>query len=572
MRYELAGALPGDRIGTTVARAGDVGSGTGVKDGVADFLIGAPDAGGGSGYVYLVFGDAGLDEQAPTTIDLDESQHCLDATRCGVIFIGESPGDGAGASIAYAGDINNDGNDDLAIGAPYADANGADSGKVYLIYGPLGPGTINLADVGSVPQGATTEGLVLNGESAGDRCGSSISWWEDNEEDGIDDLLIGAPDATVNDEYGDPMQDAGLVYAIHGGLGNLDDTTTPGVIEMGRLANGQADQVHGTVFLGRRAHGRIGRSVTGAVDVDGDGEDDVIFGGKNEAWWVPGDGPKGTTISSRTGGPSNFARALRTPDGTNVVATFGASAFVPGDDGDVGGLEVGPAGDVNNDGVEDFVVGAPLADPDGRVDAGKVYLVYGSPGMGAEEIALSSIGLTEPGLSVEGLETGDELGASVGGGADLNADGVDDGLVGAPFADSLPGTPTDAGETYVLSPVSPNEVVQLLLSRTGADTLLEWTITDRALAYNVYRGELSLVGAAVPLRTSDFCATAGACQLACGIDTDANTNGLPDTTDAASPPPSDGYIYLVTGKNLTGEGPLGPAGVQPIRFNDSQCP
>ena len=391
--------------------------------------------------------------------------------------------------------------------------------------------------------------------------------------DHTDDLLIGAPEANVNDEFGTTMTRAGLVYAIHGGVSNLNDAATPGVIDLSRLANGLLDEVAGTVFMGSRSEHHIGRSVTGAVDVNGDGEDDVIIGAHNEAWVIPGKGPKGTTIGTPTGGPRTIETpiALRTGGESNVVDLFGGVGYVAGIDGDIGDLTVGPGGDINNDGIEDFVVGAPLADPGGRADAGKAYVVYGSAIVATEaEIPLPEIGKTRPGLTVEGRQAGDQLGSSVGGGSDLNADGVSDGLVGAPFADV--GAHADAGEAYVISPIAPSEVVRLLMSKPPGTTILEWTVTDRARAYNVYRGRLSRIRAAGVVRTSEICDTAGACQLACGINTDADLDQLPDTADAALPPAADAYVYLVTGINLNGEGPIGPASAVPQRVNDAQCP
>ena len=57
-----------------------------------------------------------------------------------------------------------------------------------------------------------------------------------------------------------------------------------------------------------------------------------------------------------------------------------------------------------------------------------------------------------------------------------------------------------------------------------------------------------------------------------GINADANTNGLPDTSDATVPDLDSVLYYLVTAENLTGEGPLGPAGAPIPRINDLQCP
>src|SRR5258707_469515 len=170
-------------------RAGSVGGGEGGADeevGNADFLIGAPFAsphGAGSGKVYLVFGNPGLDELAPVSLNLGNLAACAAPTLCGIVFNGEAAGDLAGATIALAGDINHDGFDDLLIGAPGASPNSkTGAGRVYLVYG--GPfifqfshGTIELSSVGVTPMG--TPGLVFNGESAGDHAGQSVSPWED---------------------------------------------------------------------------------------------------------------------------------------------------------------------------------------------------------------------------------------------------------------------------------------------------------------------------------------------------------------------------------------------------------
>ena len=62
----------------------------------------------------------------------------------------------------------------------------------------------------------------------------------------------------------------------------------------------------------------------------------------------------------------------------DAIGDLEAFVFTPGDEGDVGELSVGAAGDVDHDGVEDLVIGAAEADPEGRTDAGKAYIVYGS--------------------------------------------------------------------------------------------------------------------------------------------------------------------------------------------------
>ncbi len=579
-------------VGRSVARAGDLDG-----DGTDDFAVGAPlsDTANGvdSGRAFLVFGDADLDSLGTCDagdnvgqpcgddndcpdggglsictvpdIDLDSIATCSAAAACGVIFNGEGPGDEAGFSVSFAGDINNDGNDDLLVGAPGADPvspTRVDSGKVYLIYGPLTSGTIELSTVG---QPAGTPGLVLNGEDDDDRAGESISWWQDPT--GIDDLLIGAPGASPEDELGSPITEAGFVYAIHGGTSNLDDTLSTGIIELSRLANGGADQVSGVVFLGTEPNGRIGRSVSGAMDLDGDGISDVVFGAENQAWIVPGKDPKGISGSSKTNRPRDFGAAgLRVLGPDEAVSQFDATVFTEAIGGDLlGTLEVGPLGDINNDGVDDLIIGAPDTDPGGLVDAGQAFIVFGTLAPLDEQLSLTDIGDTLPGIAINGTEAGDGLGSSVSGGADVNGDGVVDAVVGAPMADAA-GAPDDSGQTYVISPIAPEEVVSLSLNLSGVMSELEWTRTDLAIGYNVYRGVISTIAGSPEIRTSQMT------QLACGIDTDADTDTLPDTTDPDPAPVGDGYYYLVTGSNSTGEGPIGPATANALRINDAQCP
>lgn len=110
---------------------------------------------------------------------------------------------------------------------------------------------------------------------------------------------------------------------------------------------------------------------------------------------------------------------------------------------DRAGVAVAGAGDINGDGIPDVVVGAPSADRNSRTDSGSAYVIYG--GRATASLDLQQLGAA--GFRIDGAAAGDNAGLSVAGVGDLNGDGVDDLLVGAPFADH---PKSAAGSAYVV--------------------------------------------------------------------------------------------------------------------------
>jgi hypothetical protein len=117
--------------------------------------------------------------------------------------------------------------------------------------------------------------------------------------------------------------------------------------------------------------------------------------------------------------------------------------FQPGDLQGRASSSIG-SGDFNSDGVTDLLLGAPFADPDGsRNDAGEALVLYG-PIEGDRDLAKDS-----PDVRFIGASPGDMLGAAVASG-DLNGDGIDDIVLGAPGSNGIPEVRTDMGEAYVI--------------------------------------------------------------------------------------------------------------------------
>ena len=173
-----------------MSSAGDINN-----DGFDDLIIGAPNAdpnGGSSGESYVVFGKA-----AGYSASLELSS--LNGTN-GFVINGIDADDYSGIRVSSAGDINNDGYDDIIIGAYGADPNGDDSGESYVVFGKAAgySASLDLSSLLAANGGDGTKGFVINGIDAGDYSGISVSSAGDINNDGYDDIIIGADGADPN--------------------------------------------------------------------------------------------------------------------------------------------------------------------------------------------------------------------------------------------------------------------------------------------------------------------------------------------------------------------------------------
>src|SRR5262245_15570680 len=203
----------------------------------------------------------------------------------------------------------------------------------------------------------------------------------------------------------------------------------------------------GFVIHGQDAGDHSGYSVSSAGDINGDGFDDVIIGAKD------GDGPGNTRDGAGDsyvafGKASGFAAEI---DLAAVAAGNGGFVIHGQDAADKSGFSVSSAGDVNGDGFDDLVIGAPDGDGPGnaRVFAGDSYVVFGHAGNFAAEIDLAAVAAGNGGFVIHGQDGGDESARSFSSG-DVNGDGFDDLIIGAFGGDGPGNTRPSAGDSYVV--------------------------------------------------------------------------------------------------------------------------
>jgi hypothetical protein len=348
----LSGEAPGDAFGVCVASAGDVN-----KDGYSDVIVGAyqnDGRGANAGRAYIYFG-------GPKPND-----------RPDLVLNGEAAGDAFGYAVAPVGDVNKDGFADVVVGAYENSARGAGCGRAYVFFGGARPD--------AVPD------IVLSGEASGDRFGISVAGAGDVNKDGFADVVVGA---YQNDAGG---KDAGRAYVFFGGA----------------HPNDRAD---GT-FSGASAGDSFGFSVAGAGDVNKDGFADMIVGAYHNG------------AGGKDAGRAYIYYGAAVPSDKPSLVLTGEAA------GDAFGYAVGSAGDANGDGLGDVVVGAYGNDAGGSA-AGRAYVYFG--------------GQADP--TADFLQTGeatlDNLGFAVSSAGDVDGDGFSDLIVGAPYSAG------DAGRAYL---------------------------------------------------------------------------------------------------------------------------
>ncbi|MBL8900050.1 MAG: FG-GAP repeat protein [Planctomycetes bacterium] len=504
-----SGSFSGEGYGYALARAGDVDG-----DGVQDYVVGAPWASrraflGGEAIVYSGANGSRSASQSGV-VDFEEFGHAVGALDAdwnsdgksdwlvgapgndegagyasGSLFVlgynaspssapvlqrfDGAPGDELGSAIAGGGDVNGDGTRDVAAAAVPAGVVRLWSGKPghalldelrqreandrfgfsLALGGDLDANSYAEIAIGAPWNGATSMGrgyvfdlgwerptviLELLSVTPEPRLGMHVAYVGDLDGDLASELAVSIPAANRVDIYRRggillrslPMGVSPLSSSAIAGAGDVDGDGVPDVI-VGNADDSTGGSSAGAVRVFSGADGSVlhaffggpmeylGFSVTGLTDIDGDGYDDFAAGAPERS-------------DNSFPFPTNYVRIWSGRNGS-VLRTLTSEQFSRF------GYDIARAGDLDNDGVQDLIVGAPFAD----VRATDGGAVYGYSGRSFAQIAFQSGNTFQEnfGLSVAALDD------------DWDGDGRDDYVAGSFKNDD--GAGSEAGSLFVIN-------------------------------------------------------------------------------------------------------------------------
>ncbi|WP_282081980.1 gliding motility-associated C-terminal domain-containing protein [Aquimarina algiphila] len=372
--FIVRGVNSSERIGVVVSSAGDIND-----DGIDDILIGS------NGKAIVIFGSTSRFSSTYLTTDINGVN--------GVILEDTASNTGFGQTLSNVGDINNDGVDDIIIGASNSSGSGISQiGNAYVFYGSSAIGSMNVSILNG-SNGFKIEGFLQN-RSGG---GLKVSNAGDINDDGLSDVIIGYPSYEEGTAAG-----AGRVALVFGSI-----TGFLPVLSLSSL-----DGSNGFIMTGNVRNTRFGSVVADAKDFNGDGIDDVAITTNNQAYVVYGK-------------RAPFDPSIRISDvliGDKFVFEAGWYQS-PYRIADIDGVS-----DVNNDGVTDLLISSPHFD--GYARSGSVYVIYGSTTLPSTMQSLEITGNNGYHIFDDLRYSYNGFGHSVSDAGDFNNDGTNDFIVG----------------------------------------------------------------------------------------------------------------------------------------------
>ncbi|MBI5728120.1 MAG: FG-GAP repeat protein, partial [Ignavibacteriales bacterium] len=448
----ITGESSGRYFGESVTGGGDIDG-----DGYADVMIGAAATNSIQGKVYVLLGRA-----APLG--------AINASAVDFKIIGET-GSALGKCVAFAGDVNGDGYCDMLLGAPEYNAA---KGRAYIFFGKQSF---------DLEINASSANVIITGQTGDYLLGSSLASAGDMNGDGLSDVIIATypslraglflggniMDNIVDITYNSPADISQFARTVAGagdvnadgfsdiiiGDHSQDSYKGKAYVYYGGL---HPDNSPDIVLAGEAVNTFFGFPAAGAGDINGDGFDEILVGayGSNSSYgkvYIYYNSLTGNDISDMKlvgeGTQEYFGYAISSANDVNgdgyddiivgasgyssgagrVSIFFGGPQFnavaditITGGGGTQLGAVVAGAGDVNNDGYDDVLIGTNC----GVSIPGTAYLFYGGPSFSGTFSAASA------NVIFTGMGNGSKFGSAVCGGGDLNGDGFKDIIIGAP--------------------------------------------------------------------------------------------------------------------------------------------
>ncbi|WP_378183441.1 gliding motility-associated C-terminal domain-containing protein [Aquimarina sp. SS2-1] len=334
-----------------------------------------------------------------------------------LIVNGINAQDDLGFSVKDAGDVNGDGIADVIIGAPAVDNILEDVGEAYVVFGASG---LNIESFDpSTLDGIN--GFIIRGTSANSQLGKSVDGAGDLNGDGIDDVMIGVP---ISSGIGKVI----VIFGSNSGFSSVYEEA-------------DIDESNGIIISSDIERDQFGDALSRIGDINNDGVDDIIIAAPSDDVIFSNSGRSYVIF----GNSSISSLDVSVLDGNNGFFINGfaqSSGF---------GTKVSNAGDVNNDGIDDLILGFPNYDEGVITNVGRICVVYGNDSGFSSSVDLNMLNGGN-GFSIVGVEEGATFGFSVGTAEDFNNDGITDLIIGSPRKDYNNGIRNirDLGEAYVI--------------------------------------------------------------------------------------------------------------------------